>query len=203
LVAFADGFCGKEQLHDNRTPPVSDPLAVSTPAPDFDTAFRGLFVRAFRVANSVLRDRVEAEDAAAETMARTLVAWRRIADSDYLEAWVARVAANVAVDMVRKRGRSLEPSAVVVGAGPESDAQSLDRLVLVEALGKLPRRQRDVLVLRYFSDLSEAEIAAVLGVSRGAVKRYAHRGIGRLRQDVLGLDPDDVISPRMVQVALR
>src|SRR4051794_41537045 len=136
-------------------------------------------------------------------MARTLVAWRRIADSDYLEAWVARVAANVAVDMVRKRGRSLEPSAVVVGAGPESDAQSLDRLVLVEALGKLPRRQRDVLVLRYFSDLSEAEIAAVLGVSRGAVKRYAHRGIGRLRQDVLGLDPDDVISPRMVQVALR
>ena len=176
---------------------------MSSPKDDFDAAFRRLFVRAFGVANSVLRDRTEAEDAAAETMARALVAWRRVGDSGHVDAWVARVAANVAVDMVRKRGRSTESTAEATRAATGQDGQALDRLVIAEALGKLPRRQRDVLVLRYFSDLAESEIAAALGVSRGAVKRYAHRGLNRLRQDIRRVDSDDLFPTRVVQVAVR
>jgi RNA polymerase sigma factor (sigma-70 family) len=52
---------------------------------------------------------------------------------------------------------------------------------VLAALGKLPRRQREVLVLRYYLDLSEAEIADTLGISRGAVKSHASRGLAALK----------------------
>ena len=75
-------------------------------------------------------------------------------------------------------------------AGPGDDAPSADLAVLlteeqrevVEALRTLPRRQREVLVLRYWSDLSEAEIAAALGVARGTVKSSASRGLASLQK---------------------
>jgi RNA polymerase sigma-70 factor (sigma-E family) len=75
-------------------------------------------------------------------------------------------------------------------AGPEDDVPSADLAVLlteehrevVEALRTLPRRQREVLVLRYWSELSEAEIAAALGVARGTVKSSASRGLASLQK---------------------
>src|SRR5690349_8998392 len=75
-------------------------------------------------------------------------------------------------------------------AGPEDDAPSADLAVLltedqrevVAALRTLPRRQREVLVLRYWSELSEAEIAAALGIARGTVKSSASRGLAALQQ---------------------
>jgi RNA polymerase sigma factor (sigma-70 family) len=173
---------------------------VSHADADFDAAFRRLFVLAFGVANSLLRDRDEAEDAAAETMARALVAWRRIRDGGYVDAWVARVAANVAIDTTRRRLRAA-PVTAEVAAGPEIGA--LDRMVLADALAKVSRRQRDVLVLRYVSDLSEAEVAAALGLSAGSVKRYAHRGLARLRRDVTRTDADGFVTAKVVQVAVH
>src|SRR4051794_31371189 len=141
----------------------------------FDAAFRTLFVRAFAVALRVLGDRAEAEDVAAETMARTLVAWRRIGDCGYVDAWVARVAANVAVDAARRRARLQGATAALSAAVPlravlDDDGNgddSIRRLVVADALARLPRRQREVLALRYFTDLSEADIAQVLSISPG------------------------------------
>lgn len=57
---------------------------------------------------------------------------------------------------------------------------------LVSALGRLPRRQREVLTLRYYLDLSEAQIADALSISAGSVKAHAHRGLTGLRSDVEG-----------------
>jgi len=58
------------------------------------------------------------------------------------------------------------------------------RAEVLEALRRLPRRQREVLALRYYLDLSEAEIAEMLGISRGAVKSHASRGVAALRTDL-------------------
>ena len=63
-----------------------------------------------------------------------------------------------------------------------------DRDVLLRALAGLPRRQRAVLVLRFFDDLTEAQVAAVLGCSVGAVKSQTSRGLVKLRQVILPLD---------------
>jgi RNA polymerase sigma factor (sigma-70 family) len=59
---------------------------------------------------------------------------------------------------------------------------SLDRTAVVEALKALPQRQREALVLRYYADLSEAQIAEAMGISQGAVKSHASRGMSALRQ---------------------
>ena len=74
--------------------------------------------------------------------------------------------------------------------GLTSEPSAEDRAVtraggahLVAALGRLPRRQREVLTLRYYADLSEAQIADALGISAGAVKAHAHRGLAALRHD--------------------
>lgn len=68
------------------------------------------------------------------------------------------------------------------------------RLDLVEGLRRLPRRQREVVALRYLADVSEAETARLLGCSTGTVKTHAHRGLAALR---LGLEEEDrVRAPR-------
>ena len=156
---------------------------------EFSAVFHRLYPRARTVAHRILGDAAEAEDAAAEAFARALVSWRRVADLPYLDAWVLRVTANVAVDAVRRR-KALPVAAIAdtaASAGP--DDVTVLRMALVAALAALPRRQREVIALRYLVGLSEEEIAASLGVSSGSVKRHAHRGMASLRRR-LGVDWD-------------
>src|SRR5215218_3540794 len=88
-----------------------------------------------------------AEDVAAEALGRAYSQWERISGLDYREAWVMRVASNVAIDTVRKRrGIPMAPPPV-----DPADAAAT-RVTLVAALRLLPPRQRDVVVLRYLSD---------------------------------------------------
>ena len=142
---------------------------------DYDDAFRGLYRRAYRVAYAILGRRVEAEDVAQEALARAHLHWRRV--RDYPDAWVARVAANLAIGVWRKR-RSTEGA---TADAPGADRLVADRLDLVAALRALPRRQREVVVLRYLADLPEAAVADALGCSAGAVKQHASRGLSALR----------------------
>ena len=156
---------------------------------EFEAVFHRLYPRARTVAHRILGDRGEAEDAAAEAFARALVAWRRVGDLPYLDAWILRVTANVSVDTVRRR-KALPVAAVAdtaASAGP--DDVTVLRMALVAALAALPRRQREVIALRYLVGLSEEEIAASLGVSSGSVKRHAHRGMDALRRR-MGVDWD-------------
>ncbi|MCU1594869.1 MAG: putative polymerase subfamily sigma factor [Frankiales bacterium] len=142
---------------------------------EFDASFEELHRAAYRVAYKVLGDRAEAQDIAQEALARCLVRWKTV--SDYAPAWVSRVAANLAIDVVRRDRRS----AVAPDELTLLDPDSAQRLDLQRALLSLPRRQRDVVVLRYLLDLSERSVADALGVSTGSIKTHASRGLAALR----------------------
>jgi RNA polymerase sigma factor (sigma-70 family) len=143
----------------------------------FDAAFSELFRPAFRVAYRILGDVGDAEDAAAEALARTCVRWRRVAELPYRDAWVMRVTANVAVDMTRRR-RTL-PS-IAEALVHDQDA-ALDRVALAAALRALSRRQREVVALRYLGGLPEADVAGALGISVNSVKTHTLRALAALR----------------------
>jgi len=145
---------------------------------DFDGAFRALFQPAFGVAYRILGNVADAEDAAAEALARALVRWRKVGPLPYRDAWVMRVAANVAIDMVRKR-RSVSIEDTVVDDGTEN-AQL--RVALVAALSALSHRQREVVSLRYVGGLTEAEVASCLGISINSVKKHMLRGTTSMRE---------------------
>jgi RNA polymerase sigma-70 factor (sigma-E family) len=156
----------------------------------FDDEFDTLYRLAYRVAYRFLGSRADAEDAAQEALARACIRWPRV--DGHAEAWVSRVTANLAIDFLR-RGRSQE-------AVPESpgrlDADVATRLDLARSLSSLPKRQREVVILRYLADLPEDAVAAQLGCSRGTVKQHASRGLAALRrqcpQEQLGEDPAGV-----------
>lgn len=143
----------------------------------FEAAFPGLFVSAYRVAYRVLGHAAEAEDAAAEALARTFRAWRRVGELPYRDAWVSRVAANVAIDRVRRRKGPFPGPDVVEDF---ADVATL-RLALTAALLALPRRQRQVVALRFLGGFSEADVAGSLGLSLNSVKKHTQRGTSALR----------------------
>ncbi len=145
---------------------------------DFELAFDRLFRVAYRAAYPILGNREEAEDCAQEACARALVRWSVIVD--HAEPFVARVAINQAID----RGRKLTRGRRIVIESPEWGTDEHvafeRRRLLVEALGKLPRRQREAVALRYLADLPERDVAEALGWSLGTVKSTVSRGLDRL-----------------------
>lgn len=148
---------------------------MSDGAPNFDDEFDRLFGRAYSVARRLTADPSIAEDIAAEALARTYAHWRRVRAYEHRDAWVARVATNLAIKATRRRGVEPTPNAV-----DPNDALVL-RLALIDALGRLPRRQREAVALRYLADLSVDEVARTLGVSAGTVKQSVHRALRTLR----------------------
>jgi RNA polymerase sigma factor (sigma-70 family) len=148
-------------------------------AEDFDEAFTTLYPRARTLALRILGSIPEAEDAAAEALARALVRWKAVGQLPHREGWVLRVTANVAIDAARRRRTvaHLEPKAL------SSDDQTVLRLTLVAALSALPRRQREAVVLRHLAGFTESEMCAALGVTRNTVKKHLQRGMARLRAD--------------------
>lgn len=143
----------------------------------FEERFDALAAIAYRVAYRILGDRGDAEEVAQEALARAYARWRSVAGHD--EPWVARVATNLAIGRYRKR----RPLAALVEAGAH-DRDVLDRIGLVAALQRLPKRQREVLVLRYLADLPERDVADALGTTVGSVKQHAHRATTRLRAEL-------------------
>lgn len=144
----------------------------------FEAMFRELWPRAYRVAYRVLGEVPAAEDAAAEAFARTLVSWRRVGSLGYREAWVLRVTANVAVDMARRRAR--RPRGWI-GSGRGFEDDAVNRVALADALTALPRRQREVVALRYLAGCGEDDVAEALGIAKGTVKEHAKRARSHLR----------------------
>lgn len=150
----------------------------------FEEAFDPLYRRAYGVGYQIIGRRAEAEDVAQEALARALLHWNRV--RDHAEPWVLRVAANLAYGWWRKNGRltSLVEQPSLATAGP-----SAERIDLVRALRQLSTRQREVVLLRYVADLSEADVAAALGCRPGTVKQHASRGLASLRAKIPSLDP--------------
>jgi RNA polymerase sigma-70 factor (sigma-E family) len=151
-------------------------MSKETPV-GFDDAFHALYRLAYQVAFRILGDRGDAEDVAQEALARAVVRWSRLEDRP--EGWVSRVSSNLAIDRLRRRRRT--PSTPIGPLGIV-DPQIGERGDLVSALRHLPRRQRQVVVLRYLADLSEAQVALEMGCSVGTVKSHGARGLTALRR---------------------
>ncbi len=137
--------------------------------------------RLLRAAALLAGSQAGGEDLLQSALERLLRNWRRI-DGDP-ESYVRRTLYNLAADGWRRQ-RVWQRKALLLGPTPATDpAAAVDlRDAVVRALLQLPPRQRAVLVLRYFEQLSEAETAEILGCPVGTVKWAASRGLARLRE---------------------
>jgi len=140
-------------------------------------------------AHALTGDPHTAEDVVQTALARTALAWPRVRRKDNPEGYVRRAIVTTHLNALRRRPWREQPRDFIADVADDADAarpeHELDeRDAMWAALSKLPPRQRAVLVLRYYEDLSEADIAEVLGCSRGTVKSQAAKGLSRLRQIV-------------------
>jgi RNA polymerase sigma-70 factor (ECF subfamily) len=151
-------------------------MGVSVAADDeFASFYAGTFARLVGQLSLVTGDRHEAEDAVQEAFARASTRWSRLRHYDVPEAWVRRVAFNLAVSGIRHRRRGL---AALLRLGPPPSVPEVDvaDVALSEALTTLPLGQRQALVLHYLVGLPVQEVAVTLGVPLGTVKVRLHRG---------------------------
>jgi RNA polymerase sigma-70 factor (sigma-E family) len=141
-----------------------------------------------RTAYLLLGDRAEAEDLVQTTLAKTYASWSKVRDVDAAPAYARTVLVNTAASWFRKKSwRNERPTASLPDSVHETDPT--DRPVLIDALAQLPPRQRAVIVLRYYDDLSVGQTAEALGCSDGTVKSQTSDALTRLR----GLLGDAVI----------
>ena len=147
------------------------------------------FVRArsgslLRTALLLTGQRAEAEDLVQIALERAYRHWPRICRSEGPERYVRKILARASAERWRRLARRPEramPAAEHGPVEPDRTNEIADRDYLLRALAALPPRQRAVVVLRYFDDLSEAETAQMLGCSLGTVKSQTARGLARLR----------------------
>jgi RNA polymerase sigma-70 factor (sigma-E family) len=140
-------------------------------------------------------DLTEAEDLVQETLLQVARRWNRIRSMDHPAAYARRVLVNLAIDGTPRRARrhgelGLADAARLADLRDGRAERALcavdTKAELIAALAGLPARQRAVIVLRYWEDLPEADVAAILGCSTGTVKSTASRGLTRLRQVLAG-----------------
>jgi RNA polymerase sigma-70 factor (sigma-E family) len=153
---------------------------------DFNQFVAGNLEQLLRTAYLITWDAGDAEDLVQECLFKVARRWPRVRGMEQPRAYARRMLVNLALDDSRGRARrrtELDGAAAVID-GPARDLLvGLEtRAELLEALALLTQRQRAVLVLRYFNDLTEAQTAEVLGCSPGTVKSSASRGLARLRE---------------------
>jgi len=143
-----------------------------------------------RIAIMLTGNRADGEDLVQAALANTYLAWGKINDYAALDAYVRRAMVNTHISWWRRRKLDEFPTdelpdQVVADHVRDSDLAEVVR----RALDRLPRRMRVAVMLRYFEDMTEPEIAALLGVSLGTVKSTVSRAVARLRIDAeLGED---------------
>ncbi len=139
----------------------------------------------FRVALLLAGHREDAEDLLQASLTKLALNWNRLASSGSADAYVRKILYHQQVGRWRARGPRFEhvtadpPEARTVG-DPAGDTTL--RLALGRVLGRLTHRQRTVVVLRYYEDLPESEVAQILGCSVGTVRSQTHRTLARLRE---------------------
>lgn len=169
---------------------VSDPLdelaaaadVISSGDEDFSAFAVSRWPGLVRLAYGLTGDRWTAEDVAQATLARAYVAWRRVRRADDPDAYLRRILVNTSNRRFRRR-RVTEhagdlPETAVDGPADQVHA----RAALLAALKQLPPRQRAAVVLRYWEDLTDAQIGAILGCSPGTVRSQLSRALAKLRE---------------------
>lgn len=171
---------------------LSDPGAVvvttGTPADRFTSFARDRSPELSRIAYLLCGDTHRAADLVQLALERTYRAWSRVGDGDPF-AYARRVIATARIDSWRRTKRDVlvAPADLRPGSASDGTQHVVDRDELVRALRRLPAGQRRIVVLRYLLDRTEKQTAEDLGISLGAVKSGASRGLDRLRE-VLGTE---------------
>ena len=148
----------------------------------FAAFVRSRWGRLVRLAYSLTLDVGRAEDLVQESLAKLWFVWPRVRDGSP-EAYVRRTIVNGAISASRRRWKGEEPRWELPDlAEPRAGSDAVDdRDFLRRELAALSMLQRAVVVLRYAEDLSERQVADLLGISTGSVKTHAFRGLARLR----------------------
>ncbi|MFB8771969.1 SigE family RNA polymerase sigma factor [Streptomyces broussonetiae] len=164
------------------------PTRPFAPYPSFSSYVRARQLVLLRTARSLTANPSDAEDLLQTALAKTYVAWERIEDHRALDGYVRRALLNTRTSQWRKRKvdefacDELPEPEPVPGTGDPAERQALHD-AMWRAIMRLPARQRAMVVLRYYEDLSEAQTAEVLDVSVGTVKSAVSRALGKLRDD--------------------
>ncbi len=166
----------------------------------FERIMRRYNQRLFRVARSILRNETEAEDAVQEAWLRAFTHMDKLQDANRLGGWLSRIAANEALDRLRRRGPALPDNADLlserhaapggIASLPTPDAEERRREArsfIEEAVDRLPENFRTVFVLRAIEELTIEETAQILSIPRDTVKTRLHRANKLLREDLKGV----------------
>jgi RNA polymerase sigma-70 factor (sigma-E family) len=134
----------------------------------------------YRTAYLMLGDHQLAEDLVQTSLAKTYASWRKVKEPAAAPAYARVVLANTAASWFRRKSwRNEHPTEALPDLGTEHDPTT--HTALVDALGPLAPRQRAVVVLRYYDDLSVREVSHALGISEGTVKSQTSDALARLR----------------------
>jgi len=141
---------------------------------DFDVFFSREYPATVRAIFVMTGDRGSAEEIAQEAFARSFARWSRISRFDRPDAWVRRVAVNLAISAMRRRPRFVDPK--------PADATHDQRIDLQRAIIALPRMQRAIVVLHYLEDRDIGECARLAGCSASTARVHLHRARKRLAE---------------------
>lgn len=164
--------------------------------PTFEEFVAARSLHLLRLAVLLTGNGADADDLLQGVLEKALRRWRRIGRTGNHEAYVRKMLVNASLDRWRQlRHLGWDPVAVDrQDPGPVQDlAQVEDRQLLMRTVRALPSRQRAVVALRYWEDLSESQIAELLGCSPGTVKSHASRALASLRAE-LGRTYEDVVG---------
>ena len=137
-----------------------------------------------RLAVLLVRDVATAEEVVQDSFIAMHDAWRRLRDSEKALSYLRQSVVNRSRSVLRHRvvvDRNAPKPAPDMPSAEQGAISRLERTAVIAALRTLPPRQREALVLKYYADLSEAQIAATMGISQGAVKSHTARGMASLR----------------------
>ena len=135
--------------------------------------------RLYRMALLYTGNESIALDAVDETVFRGLQALKKLRQPEYFETWMTRILINECKKELRSRKREVPLEAL-----PESAAEAFDALPLKEAILRLPRELKEVIILRYFSDFTLAETAQSLEIPQGTVVTRQRRALGLLKLEL-------------------
>ena len=142
-----------------------------------------------RLAVLLVDDMATAEEVVQDSFIAIHANWRRLQDIDKAAGYLRQCVVNRSHSVLRHRGvvnRNLLQSLPDMPSAEDEAMRLLSRSAVITALQRLPPRQRQALVLRYYAGLSEAQIASTMGITKGAVKRYVSRAMSALRAMLAG-----------------
>jgi RNA polymerase sigma factor (sigma-70 family) len=170
---------------------LGQPAAVAESPPERDEAidvlFRAHYAGLLRLAFCLLGERGPAEDAVQDAFVSAYTHWTGLRDPNAAPAYLRSAVFNRCRSRLRDKLRTNNRPALLLIDAAQTSSEDLavartERSRLAEAVGLLPRRQREVVTCRYYLELSVVETAELLGIGVGSVKRHAHRGVHALSQ---------------------